>query len=79
MGKFAKLFELENNEQVLAQVSFNEAEDKFEMELRTDFNNGACARIKLGFDTEPEALEGLEKVTLERAVSFREETAKMFG
>lgn len=76
MIKFAKLIELENNEQVLLTLNYNDEDDNFEVEVRTDLE-GVTASIKLGFDEEEKALLMLEKYTEESAVKYRNEMVKM--
>ncbi len=76
MSKFAKLIELENNEQVLLTLNYNDEDDNFEVEVRTDLK-GVAASIKLGFDEEEKALNMLEKYTEESAIKYRNEMVKM--
>jgi len=76
MSKFAKLIELENNEQVLLTLNYNDEDDNYEVEVRTDLE-GVTASIKLGFNEEEKALIMLEKYTEESAIKYRSEMVKM--
>lgn len=74
MGKFAKLIELDNEEQVLLTVNYNDDDDKFEVFIRTDLE-GCVAQIKLGFDSEEKANKVIQTYSQEQAVKFRSEMA----
>jgi len=76
MTRFAKLIEIENNEQVLLTVNFNNELDNYEVSIRTDFE-GCAAEIKLGFDSEEKAQNVLETYSYEQAVKFRNEIIAM--
>ena len=76
MSKFAKLIELENNEQVLLTLNYNDEDDNYEVEIRTDLE-GVTASIKLGFNEEEKAINMLEKYTNESAIKYRNEMVKM--
>ena len=76
MSKFAKLIELENNEQVLLTLNYNDEDDNFEVEVRTDLE-GVTASIKLGFNEEEKALKMLEKYKKDDAIKYRSEMVKM--
>ena len=76
MSKFAKLIELENNEQVLLTLNYNDEDDNFEVEVRTDLE-GVTASIKLGFNEEEKALNMLEKYKKDDAMKYRNEMVKM--
>ena len=78
MAKFAKLIELENDEQVLLTVNYNDDDDNFEVFIRTDLN-GCVAQIKLGFDSEEKANKVLETYSKEQAVKFRSEMVAMLS
>ena len=78
MAKFAKLIELDNDEQVLLTVNYNDEDDNFEVFIRTDLE--ACvAQIKLGFDNEEKANKVLETYSQEQAVKFRSEMVAMLS
>lgn len=77
MSKFAKLIELENDEQVLLTVDYNDEDDMYEVAIRTDFE-GLVASIKLRFKEENKALETLKKYNEDSAVKFRQQMETMF-
>jgi len=76
MSKFAKLIELENDEQVLLTLNYNDEDDIFEVEIRTDLKD-VTASIKLGFDEEEKALNMLEIYTEHSAIKFRQQMVTM--
>lgn len=78
MAKFAKLIELDNDEQVLLTVNYNDDDDNFQVFIRTDFE-GCVAQIKLGFDSEEKANKVLETYSQEQAVKFRAEMVAMLS
>ena len=78
MSKFAKLIELEDGEQVLLTVNYNDEDDNYEVKVRTDLN-GATASIKLGFNEEDKALKLLEKYTKKDATKYRKQMVEMLG
>ncbi len=75
--KFAKLFDLEDGEQVLLTVEYDDEKDQYELVFKTDFD-GATASMKLGYKEESMALESMEKVELERAQELRSSMSKHF-
>lgn len=76
MAKFAKLIELDNDEQVLLTVNYNDDNDNFEVFIRTDLE--VCvAQKKLCFDSEEKANKLLETYSQEQAVNFRTEMVAM--
>jgi len=75
--KFAKLFDLEDDEQVLLTVEYDDEKDQYELVFKTDFG-GATASMKLGFKDEQMALNSMEKVELKRAQEFRDSMSKHF-
>ena len=70
MAKFAKLIELDNDEQVLLTVNYNDDDDNYEVAIRTDLE-GCVVQIKLGFDSEEKANKVIETYSQEQAVKFR--------
>ena len=76
MSKFSKLIELENNEQVLLTLNYNDEDDNFEVEVRTDLE-GVTASIKLGFNEEEKALNMLEKYNEDSAIKYRQQMETM--
>ena len=78
MSKFAKLIELDNEEQVLLTLNYNDEDGNYEVQIRTDLN-GATASIKLGYNEEPKALETLKKYNKQDAEKYRLQMEKMLG
>lgn len=72
MPKFAKLFELEGDEQVLVTNRYNQADDVFEVQIRTD-SEDIVAQIALTFEEEDKAIRYFESFSLTHAVNFRKE------
>ena len=75
--KFAKLFDLDNDEQVLLTCDYNDGDDKYELSIRTDFEAGV-GQIKLGFAEEEKALETMEKYEMTDAVKYRKSMSAYF-
>jgi hypothetical protein len=78
MAKFAKLIELDNEEQVLLTVNQNEDDDNYEVTIRTDLED-CIAQIKLGFDSKEKANKVLETYSQEQAVEFRSKMVAMLS
>jgi hypothetical protein len=78
MAKFAKLIELDNEEQVLLTVNYNDDDGNYEVAIRTDLE-GCVAQIKLGFNSEEKANKVLETYSQEQAVKFRAEMVAMLS
>jgi hypothetical protein len=76
MAKFAKIIELENENQVLLTVDYDDDEDNYKVRIRTDLD-GCVAQISLGFETEEKATNILNIYSQEKAILFREEMEKM--
>lgn len=76
--KFAKLIELENNEQVLLTTDYNDDTEKHEVKITTDLET-CRASIKLSFDKEESVIEILEKYSLKEAGLFRSEMEKQWN
>lgn len=72
MSKFAKLIELENDEQVLLTLNYNNEGDTFEVEVRTDLE-GVTASIIIGFYVEEKALNMIEKYNEDMAIKHRQQ------
>jgi hypothetical protein len=70
MSKFAKLIELENDEQVLLTVNYNDSDDTHEVFIRTDLE-GCTTQIKLAFDDEEDAIKMLNSYSNEDAIKHR--------
>lgn len=78
MAKFAKLFELPNNEQVLVIIEYNNDNEKFEVILKTDFWS-YVAEMKHGFIDKDPAIKMFENYTMENAIDFRNNLSKTLG
>ena len=78
MSKFAKIIELEDDNQVLLTYSYNDEEDSDELQIRTDVK-GTIAKITLGFSSEAEALRAMENYNLSRAIDFRNQMIKLLS
>jgi hypothetical protein len=76
MSKFAKLIELEDGEQVLLTLNYNDEDDNYEVEVRTDLE-GVTASIKLGFNKEDKALKVLDRYSKEDALKYRNQMVTM--
>lgn len=76
MAKFARLFELENDEQLLVTVEYNQEEDHYNMNLKTDFK-GMSAEIGLGFKKKAKALKAMNDYTQADAVKCRASIQQM--
>ncbi len=75
--KFAKILELENNEQVLLITDYNNDTDKYEINIITDLES-CRAKIKLSFEKEETVNNILENYSVEKAQLFRKEMEKQF-
>lgn len=76
MAKFAKLFELENNEQVLLTVNYNDEEDVYDVCVQTDVE-GVNIKINLSFKDKERAMEMMDSYSLEKAKYFRDDVSKI--
>lgn len=76
--KFAKLIELENDEQVLLITDYNDDDEKHEVKIITDLDT-CRASIKLSFESEEVVKEILEKYSEEKAILFRKEMEEKLG
>ena len=70
MTKFAKLFELDQDEQVLLTLDYNEENKMYVVNVRTDINN-VSAVIGLSFEYHNHALSALNKFSKDHAIKFR--------
>lgn len=77
MGKFAKVFDLDNGDQVLVSVHYDDQEDKHKLVMRTDID-GIELEIKLGYEKEDHALKILEGFSQKEAEDFRLDIEKKF-
>ena len=75
--KFAKLFDLQDKEQVLLTVNYDDDDDNYKLNITTDFGN-ARAEMKLGFSEEERALNAMDKYKIEDAEKFRSSMSVYF-
>jgi len=75
--KFAKLFDLENDNQVLLTIEYKEEENIYEMVCRANVE-GCITQIVRGYKTEEIAVKNMEKFTIEQAIIFRETMISIF-
>ena len=68
--RFAKLFDLQDKEQVLLTVGFDEESDEYKLNIESDFGD-AKAKIQLGFAEEEHALNAMDKYDIKTAEKFR--------
>ena len=76
MAKFAKIIELENENQVLLTVDYDDDEDNYKVRIRTDLDS-CVMQISSGFETREKATNILNIYSQEKAILFREEMEKM--
>jgi hypothetical protein len=77
MSKFAKLFEVKENEQVLVSIQpYNDEDEFYGLEVSTEVD-GAMATATLGFETEKQQIKGFDTYTIEQAIKYRESVEKM--
>ena len=78
MTKFAKIVELEQDEQVLLTINYNHKDDDWDVVIRTDFE-GIATQLTLDFDTKEEAVEVLENYSKKEALELRESMERVFS
>lgn len=71
MGKFARIIELDNDEQVLLTVNYKQDSDEYEVEVRTEFE-GSSAKVVTVFKDKEEAEHFMLNLPQEFAVNFRQ-------
>jgi hypothetical protein len=80
--KFAKLFDLENDQQVLLIRSYcyndEDNSESFDLTIRTDVGD-AVAKITYGYNTEEEADKVINEYNENDARMFRVDMEKMFS
>lgn len=76
--KFARIIELENDEQVLLLTDYNDDTDKYEIKIITDLES-CRAQVKLSFETEESVNNILDNYSLEKAKLFRDEMEKQWN
>jgi hypothetical protein len=77
MSKFARIIELENDEQVLLIKQWNDEDEVFEVVLITDFEGGQ-GKGTLGFVDESKRDTAFDTYTEEAAISFRKTMSEFF-
>jgi len=70
MIKFAKIFNLPNNNQVLITIDYEPEEDLTNINVRSEIN-GVRATMALGYENEDEAKEVFKNFTEPQAISLR--------
>jgi hypothetical protein len=75
--KFAKLFDLENDEQVLLTIEYNDDEEIHELVQRTEID-GTVAKIAHGYKSKQIAIKNMKKFSIEQAITFRETMMALF-
>ena len=76
MGKFAKIIEIDNDEQVLLISEYNNEDDTFDVCITTDVD-GTRAQIKLSFEDQDKPSEVIKSYSKEQAITFRKEMEVM--
>lgn len=69
MAKFCKIFESDENYQVLVRVEFNPDTDKYDVIVSTEIEN-INAQMKHEFESDTEAYQSLNHYTQEQAAAF---------
>jgi len=67
--KFAKLIELKNNNQVLLTIRYNDDEDLYYLDIRTDIDD-LTVLVNYPYGSNQDALDVLEAYTEEDANNF---------
>lgn len=78
MAKFCRIIELEDNEQVLLVMGYNEEDEMPAIEVSANFD-GAVAQMKLSFKTEKSMKKAFNEFSIDSASKFRNEMASMFN
>lgn len=79
MPRFAKLIELDGEEQVLLTLNENDDnDDYFNVVVRTDFN-GFKAELALTYDSEENAINRIASFSQKDAVNFRSKIGNSFS
>jgi hypothetical protein len=76
--KFAKLFEVEDDNQVLVTMEYDSNKDSHELKFRTDIE-GLDVAISIGCDSEENCREVYNDVTIKAATAIRDDMLKMIG
>lgn len=69
MSKFARLFELENDNQVLLVSSYNDDEDVFVIKVSTEID-GVALDVSMSYDNEDDSILEMENFNQEKAILF---------
>lgn len=75
--KFARLFELEDQQQVLLKSEYNEKDKSFILKLST-YIKGVTTSTDFSFSSEEESIIAMNKFTLEQAIKFRRSLVGVF-
>ena len=80
MAKFAKVFDLDNDEQVLVTLEFQETENSEEYNVKvTTSLEGVTVSNIYGYNDEEAQLQVFHRYSKKDALEFREATVKMFS
>lgn len=77
MPKFARIIELENEEQVVITVEYDSVEDCFKTVIMTDTED-CTAKMKHGFSTREGAMNLLNSYSIEQARDLRKLLIEMY-
>lgn len=73
MSKFARVFELENDEQMVLMVKYNAETDKFDIAICTDVDD-AFIELTIGnISTREKAIDIMNAYTIEKLIALRNE------
>lgn len=76
MARFARIIELEDNEQVLLNLEYNN--ENYEVRISTNFHSeGLCSSVCVAFGEYEDALEMINNFPVEDAIKFRNAMADM--
>ncbi|MDM1502280.1 hypothetical protein HX071_08685 [Myroides marinus] len=75
MAKFARIIDIDEENQVLLMYSYNTNEEKHETHIITDMDNMQL-KITLTFNTEEDALNVVNTYSHEQAVKFNQDALK---
>lgn len=78
MAKFAKVFDLENGEQVLVTACYDPIDEDFKLKMQTEFDGCTMATTEMAFDEGEEAMDVLHGFTMEKARAFRDDMLLLF-
>lgn len=71
MGKFAKIIELNNGDQVLLYIEYNDKSDLYELHIKTTYD-GIEFAIKIESKEREKALKAMENYEENNALNFRQ-------